>query len=252
MSREPDYLQTAFFLASDDHHLHLSVLTHALLLFFLLLTLQFAGNKRLPFNHRQKVYPNGTFILTDVDKKLDVGEYKCTAVGEAAAVVGNGGKAAESRAEGSLHLHVSIRPEIDGFVFPKSLQEGQRWNALCSVTKGDPPISIKWYKDGRILGPPSSSSPNVNNANSNNNNRADLTGIHIFHVTPYSSTLNFDSLRPEHRGNYTCQASNHADSVSSTQELTVHGKCFACLRIVMHERTHANISRLTIHPHFAF
>lgn len=155
-------------------------------------------------NHRQKVYPNGTFILTDIDKRTDVGDYKCVAVSPTG-----------ERAEGSLHVQVFIRPEIDGFVFPKSLQEGQRWNALCSVTKGDPPITMQWFKDGRILGPVATGS---------DTNNKDMAGINILNITPFSSTLNFDSLRPEHRGNYTCRASNHADSVSSTQQLIVHGE----------------------------
>ena len=167
-----------------------------------------------------------------------MGEHQCTAVGYESSIncVSDSmtTKPVTRKATGSLYLHVSIRPEIDGFTFPKSLHEGQRWNALCSVTKGDPPISIKWYKDGRILGSSSpSSGPNSSggssrasssSSTSSQSQASDLAGIHIYDVTQYSSTLNFDSLRPEHRGNYTCQASNHADSTSSTQELVVHGQ----------------------------
>lgn len=38
-------------------------------------------------------------------------------------------------------------------LFPEYLEEGQRTSAMCSVTAGEPPISIKWYKDGVPLNP---------------------------------------------------------------------------------------------------
>lgn len=39
-------------------------------------------NMRLPFNHRQKVYPNGTLVVTDVEREADEGKYKCIAIGK--------------------------------------------------------------------------------------------------------------------------------------------------------------------------
>lgn len=177
-------------------------------------------NQRLPFNHRQKVYPNGTFILTDVEKNTDEGIYRCQANGK-------DGKTSAS----SLSVQVLIRPEIDPFSFPKSLQEGQRFNVLCSVTKGDEPVTIKWYKDSRPLGRASSSTTSSSSLSSSlasdSNRAAELIGISTISVTAFTSTLIFDSVRPEHRGNYTCEASNRAGSASVTQSMIVHGnECF--------------------------
>jgi len=171
----------------------------------------YTDNQRLPFNHRQKVYPNGTFILTDVDKHTDQGIYKCQAYNK-------DGKTASS----ILSLQVLIRPEIEPFSFPKSLQEGQRFNVLCSVTKGDEPVTIKWYKDGRLLGRPSASVPST--SSSDQSRAAELIGISTISVTQFTSTLIFETIRPEHRGNYTCEASNRAGSASVTQSMIVHGK----------------------------
>lgn len=180
-----------------------------------------ADNQRLPFNHRQKVYPNGTFILTEVEKNTDEGLYKCQANGR-------DGKEIKS-ASSSLSLQVLIRPEIEPFSFPKSLQEGQRFNVLCSVTKGDEPVTIKWFKDSRLLGRPtssslrSSSSSSSSSLTSDSNRASELIGISTVSVTAFSSSLIVDSVRPEHRGNYTCEASNRAGSASVTQSMIVHG-----------------------------
>lgn len=37
---------------------------------------------RLPYNHRQKVFPNGTLIVMDVERPSDEGRYKCVATGK--------------------------------------------------------------------------------------------------------------------------------------------------------------------------
>lgn len=105
----------------------------------------------------------------------------------------------------------AVRPVIDPFVFPKSLHQGQRYNALCSVTKGDPPIRVKWLKD---------SLPITVAANSG----GDFTGINIIDVTPFSSSLIFDALRPEHSGNYTCEATNAAGRATYNATMIVHGE----------------------------
>lgn len=107
-----------------------------------------------------------------------------------------------------------VKPVIDTLTFPNNLHEGQRFNILCSVIKGDSPIIIKWFKDGRQIGIASdigfNQTPTFSNhrldANDNNNMAADLTGISIIHVTQYTSTLIFESLNEQHTGNYTCEA----------------------------------------------
>lgn len=42
----------------------------------------FTGEKRLPTNHRQTVYPNGTLIIRDITKEGDEGQYSCTAIND--------------------------------------------------------------------------------------------------------------------------------------------------------------------------
>lgn len=102
--------------------------------------------------------------------------------------------------------NVTVLPVVDPFALPKSLHQGQRYTILCSVSKGDLPLEIKWYKDGRQIKVP------------------DFPGINVIHVSQFSSNLVFESLRPEHRGNYSCEASNGAGSVSYNSSMTVHGK----------------------------
>ena len=172
-----------------------------------------SDKQRLPFNHRQKVYPNGTLLLVEVDRILDEGSYTCVALAP-----GSNGK--NGIASSTLHLSVQMKPVIDPFTFSKTLHEGQRYNVLCSVTRGDSPLTIKWFKDGRLLGPSTNHQVNMVSSSS-----AEYSGINVIQITEYSSTLIFESLRPDHRGNYTCQASNRAGSAAITQSMIVHGTC---------------------------
>ncbi|XP_076349782.1 cell adhesion molecule Dscam1-like isoform X2 [Tachypleus tridentatus] len=145
----------------------------------------------LPYNHRQKVYTNGTLIVQNVDRTTDEGTYVCQANDK------------EGRtAENSILISVLVRPFIEPFRFPPSLHFGQRFNVMCVVTKGDPPVDIRWLKDGR--------------------NIADYLGIRELRVTDFSSTLVFDSVRPEYNGNYTCQASNSAGISNHTATMVIH------------------------------
>ena len=34
-------------------------------------------NRKIPYNHRQRAFPNGTLLIDVVDKRNDAGEYKC-------------------------------------------------------------------------------------------------------------------------------------------------------------------------------
>ncbi|XP_022242324.1 Down syndrome cell adhesion molecule homolog [Limulus polyphemus] len=118
---------------------------------------------RLPYNHRQKVYPNGTLVVKDIER---------------------------------------VRPVIDPFSFPASVHQGQRFTAICTVIKGDSPVRFTWLKDKHRL--------------------EDYLDIRVVGVGEFSSTLIFNSLRPEHHGNYTCIASNLAGSVSHTAKMIIH------------------------------
>lgn len=106
-----------------------------------------------------------------------------------------------------------MRPVIDEFVFPKSLHEGQRYNVLCTVIKGDAPLEIQWLHNGILL-------PINNNLKSIS---GQLKGVTVSQVTEFSSMLNFASLLSEHRGNYTCKATNVAGSASYTAKMEIQG-----------------------------
>ena len=92
---------------------------------------------------------------------------------------------------------------IEPFNFPKSLREGQRASVLCTVSSGDLPFKIRWFKDGRPI--------------------PDNIGVRSNEVADYSSTLLFESLALHHRGNYTCVAENDAGTVSHTATMVIHG-----------------------------
>ncbi|XP_054724884.1 cell adhesion molecule DSCAML1-like [Uloborus diversus] len=145
---------------------------------------------KLPFNHRQKVFPNGTLIVRNVEKPFDSGYYKCSA-----------SNADGLSAENSLFVSVVVKPVIEPFTFPKSLQQGKRFSILCTISDGDPPILIQWVKDEMH-------SPGAD--------------LQVVPVTRYSSSLVFDSLSPEDHGNYTCRASNAAGTVSHSATMVIH------------------------------
>ena len=72
------------------------------------------------------------------------------------------------------------------------------------------PITLRWYKDDIA----------INELQVPHN----FKGIRVNEVADYSSTLLFESLTLDHRGNYTCIASNHAGTASHTASMIIHGK----------------------------
>ncbi|RWS27846.1 Down syndrome cell adhesion molecule-like protein Dscam2, partial [Leptotrombidium deliense] len=146
---------------------------------------------RLPYNHRQKVHDNGVLEVHQVERSTDEGPYVCIASN-------NKGQQAQT----TVHINVKIKPVIEDFFFPKSLREGQRASALCTVSSGDLPILIQWFKDNIPL--------------------SNHKGILVNVVADYSSTLLFESLTLDHKGNYTCIATNDAGTVSHTASMIIH------------------------------
>lgn len=98
----------------------------------------------------------------------------------------------------------SVPPNIEPFSFQDGLAEGMRTRTVCGVSKGDPPLSLKWLKDGEPL--------------------SSLLGANISTLDQYSSLLNIPSLSAAHSGDYTCVASNPAAEVKFTASLQVKGK----------------------------
>lgn len=81
--------------------------------------------------------------------------------------------------------------------------------ALCSITKGDMPMSIFWqFKEDGV---------------SDGYNLTTNDGVLITRTTPKVSMLAIDAVKARHRGNYTCFASNKAGVVQSSAYLAING-----------------------------
>ncbi|XP_076367083.1 cell adhesion molecule Dscam1-like isoform X2 [Tachypleus tridentatus] len=149
----------------------------------------YKGRMKLPINLRQEVFTNGTILIRDVSRELDDGLYTCRATNDQG-----------QSDSGTVRVTVMVRPVIDPFSFPRNIQEGMRARLVCTVIKGDPPLSIQWYKDGQPL-------------------HQGLNGKRT--KDEFSSDLFFSNVQTHHNGNYTCKVSNAAASVSHSAVLVV-------------------------------
>jgi hypothetical protein len=110
-----------------------------------------------------------------------------------------------------------VPPIIEPFSFQDGLAEGMRTRTVCGVSRGDPPLSLRWLKDGEPL--PISLAVNISS------------------LDQYSSLLSIPSLFASHSGDYTCVATNPANEVKYTASLQVKGnvKCnfwFVCMCVL--------------------
>ncbi|XP_050715582.1 cell adhesion molecule Dscam2-like isoform X3 [Eriocheir sinensis] len=141
----------------------------------------------------RRVQADGSLLLERVRQQEDAGVYTCTA----------STKQGHSTT-GSVRVSVLVPPRIEPFSFQEGLSEGMRTRVVCGVNKGDSPLKLEWFKDGRSLslgGPPN---------------------IQVKVIDQYSSVLTMSSLTAAHSGRYTCQAHNPAAAVRFTASLSVH------------------------------
>lgn len=95
-------------------------------------------------------------------------------------------------------------PHISPFDFGTDAKNaGDSISVLCTVDKGDHPILMDWYLDGR---PP-----------------YDVNGISVSQFGRKGSILNIESIKAEHSGKYTCKATNSAGSAYYAARLAVNG-----------------------------
>lgn len=222
---------------------------------------------RLPTNHRQHVYENGTLEVEHMERSAgDEGEYVCVASqtgapkGQGAGPAGQpGAQAQDKTAYGSVQVSIRVRPTIEPFAISRNLREGQRASIMCTISSGDLPISISWFRNDQLLVPiPSDGQTGAGNNfigqtgapqvaagvlvsspaagdllppqdpagrhHHSNGSAALLPGVTISRVSDYSSTLLFESLLAQHSGNYTCLARNDAGSVSHQAPMIVQGE----------------------------
>uniref|UniRef100_T1JAC9 Down syndrome cell adhesion molecule-like protein Dscam2 n=1 Tax=Strigamia maritima TaxID=126957 RepID=T1JAC9_STRMM len=151
----------------------------------------------LPVNRRQKLFPNGTLAIQNIQKTIDGGKYACV-------VRGVTGEAVRK----DMEITVMVPPKISPFSFQdEDLYEGMRAQVTCAVRQGDLPMAIHWMKDGVPI-------------EATSLGRDGALVARTFDV--YTSSLSIDSVASEHNGNYTCVASNMAAAVTYSSSLRVN------------------------------
>ncbi|RWS15521.1 Down syndrome cell adhesion molecule-like protein, partial [Dinothrombium tinctorium] len=96
--------------------------------------------RRLPQNHRQKVFANGTLVISEVERSADEGRYECVVTNEEGRI-----------AKRDVFISVIVSPIVEPFSFPNDLVAGRRAGVACIVSSGDLPMNITWLKDGLPL-----------------------------------------------------------------------------------------------------
>uniref|UniRef100_A0A182WFX7 Down syndrome cell adhesion molecule n=1 Tax=Anopheles minimus TaxID=112268 RepID=A0A182WFX7_9DIPT len=149
-------------------------------------------NRQLPINRKQKVFPNGTLIIENVERNSDQATYTCVA------------KNSEGyTARGTLEVQVMVLPHMLPIEFGSDIIFlNDMVTSSCTVNKGDFPIDIFWkFNDRRI---------------------ASEDGITISRTNQRMSVLTIEAVRDQHSGNYTCVAQNRAGQVLQTALLQVN------------------------------
>ncbi|XP_043680497.1 Down syndrome cell adhesion molecule-like protein Dscam2 isoform X23 [Vespula pensylvanica] len=146
----------------------------------------------LPINRKQKVFPNGTLIIENVERMSDQATYTCVAR-----------NAQGYSARGTLEVQVMVAPEIAPFVLSENPSNwGQTVTATCTILQGDQPVQIEWALNGKSI---SHEYPDVSIA-----------------TTKRVSLLTIEAVTASHAGEYTCIASNVAGGTSYTATLAVN------------------------------
>ncbi|KRF98078.1 uncharacterized protein Dwil_GK22019, isoform AO [Drosophila willistoni] len=150
-------------------------------------------NRALPINRKQKVFPNGTLIIENVERNSDQATYTCVAKNQEG-----------YSARGSLEVQVMVPPQMQPFDFGTEVANtGEIAGVFCMIPKGDLPMEIRWTLNSAPI----------------------ITGEHGFSLSrlnPRTSSLSIDSLEARHRGLYKCIASNKAGSAEYSTELHVN------------------------------
>lgn len=106
----------------------------------------------------------------------------------------------------------TVSPLVEKFAFPKNLTRGKRLRVICTVTEGDLPLQVEWWKDGLKIGDHDAAV------------KFGSQGVQVRRIDEYTSLLAISFLETTHAGNYSCVASNAVASFSRSAELTIRGK----------------------------
>ncbi|KAJ8967482.1 hypothetical protein NQ314_002796 [Rhamnusium bicolor] len=146
----------------------------------------------LPINRKQKVFPNGTLIIENVERASDQATYVCVAKNSQG-----------YSARGSLEVQVMVPPQIHPFDFgEESINSGDMAIINCAVVKGDLPIKILWTLNGRPV--------------------ETVDGINMMKTKQRVSQLSIDDVQAHHTGEYKCIARNRAGDVTFSAYLHVN------------------------------
>ncbi|XP_024939095.1 Down syndrome cell adhesion molecule-like protein Dscam2 isoform X29 [Cephus cinctus] len=147
----------------------------------------------LPINRKQKVFPNGTLIIENVDRMSDQATYTCVA------------RTAQGySARGTLEVQVMVAPQILPLMFAEDfVNAGDMVTIQCSVAKGDLPIRISWTLNDLPLDP---SDP--------------MISAKMFNIR--TGMLTVETASGRHAGKYTCHATNRAGAASRSASLAVN------------------------------
>ncbi|XP_039227474.1 Down syndrome cell adhesion molecule-like protein Dscam2 isoform X10 [Drosophila yakuba] len=149
-------------------------------------------NRALPINRKQKVFPNGTLIIENVERNSDQATYTCVAKNQEG-----------YSARGSLEVQVMALPKISPFSFgEESMSYGEFVNVQCTISGGDLPVNITWTL--------------------NNKPFEDYLEILTTKRGKRINELTIEAVSAKHAGNYACIAENKAGVVNHTAELKVN------------------------------
>nr|XP_033326678.1 Down syndrome cell adhesion molecule-like protein Dscam2 isoform X45 [Megalopta genalis] len=147
----------------------------------------------LPINRKQKVFPNGTLIIENVERMSDQAIYTCVAR-----------NAQGYSARGTLEVQVMVSPQIAPISFgDETVNAGDLVSVQCVVTKGDSPLEITWTFDSQPI-------------------RPDRMDVVVSSSGKRVKQLTIESVAARHAGEYTCVASNAAGSTSHSAKLDVN------------------------------
>ena len=207
--------------------------------------LWYKSNTKLPENHRQHVYSNGTLVIHQMEKANDEDEYRCVVYGASSVtshyetvLLSAGDQVANQHfdyhkltAAGSVYVKVIVAPLISPFSAPPNLREGMRNMLTCSVLEGDPPFVIRWFKSFETpqgishhlipIEPASGASHQADDPM-----RAAASRLRVSSNNEFSSTLFFTNVSYEDNANYTCVISNTVASANHSVNMMVKGKTF--------------------------
>ncbi|XP_059046483.1 cell adhesion molecule DSCAM isoform X2 [Achroia grisella] len=149
--------------------------------------------RNLPINRKQKVFPNGTLVIENVERISDQATYTCVAKNSQGYSV-----------KGNLELQVMVVPHIIPFEVEESIFAGESVHLTCHVSKGDRPLQISWRFQGKEI-------PYHNSM-----------GITTTKLGEKASVLSIPTAMGQHSGNYTCTASNRAGRVHHSALVNIH------------------------------